>query len=263
LRGNCGYRDDTRIVFCNGFKIMKKLVIFIHVIILIVLVSIFSKVIIPVALNSNVTKPRINTPSESERKKWEEIENILLEKDSKTVSEIDKLLSEQVKEENNVTSLLEQKASTQIGTISIIITIILAVSSFYTKDLSKYLLKKGSICISVIFIISMFFLLTSFFCTIYFDYQGFKIREEFAAYNINDLFDIMRDKSDKLATFQISNILENYQICGINSDVNEAKAIALNWAAKFFIFCIIWSFETLLIIVCIVSSNSIPRKEVT
>ena len=242
---------------------MKKLVICIHAIILIVLICIFSKVIMPVALDTNVTKPRIYTPSESERKKWAEIENILLKKDAKTVSEIDKLLSEQAKEENNVTSLLEQKASTQMGTVSIIITIILAVSSFYTKDLSKYLLEKGSICISFIFITSIVFLLISFFCTIYFDYQGFKIREEFAAYNIDDLFDMMRDKSDKLATFQISDILENYQICGINSDVNEAKANALNWAAKFFIFCIIWSFETLLIIVCIVSSHSIPRKEVT
>lgn len=242
---------------------MKKLLISIPAIILVVLISIFYRVIIPVALNTNVIKSNINTPTESERKKWAEIENILLKKDAKTVSEIDKLLSEQAKEENNVTSLLEQKASTQMGSISIVITIILAVFSFYTKDLSKYLFKKGSICLSFLFIISIVFLILAFFCSIYFSYQGFKIREEFASYNIDDLFNMMKDKSDNLVTFQISDILENYQICGINSAVNEEKANALNWAAKFFIFCIVWSFETLLITVCIVSSNSALRKEVT
>lgn len=242
---------------------MKKLLICIHVIILIFLISIFSRAITSITLCTNIAKSSIHTPTKLERKKWQEIENILLKKDAKTVSEIDKLISEQAKEKNNVTSLLEQKASTQMGSISIVITIILAVFSFFIKDLSIHFFKKGNVCLSFLFSISIVFLISAFFCSIYFSYQGFKIREEFAAYNIDDLFDIMRDKSDNLVTFQISDILENYQICGINSNVNETKANALNWAAKFFIFCIIWSFETLLIIVCIVSSHSIPRKGVT
>jgi hypothetical protein len=232
-----------------------------NIIILVVLISVFFSTVVSTALNTGVAKSSIHTPTESERKRWEDIESILLKKDAKTVGEIDGLLSELAKEENNVTSLLEQKASTQMGCISIVVTIVLAAFSFYTKDL--YLLKKGNICLSLLFVVSIAFLITAFFSSIYFSYQGFKIREDFASYNIDDLFDIMKDKDSGLVTFQISNILENYQVCAINSVVNEEKADALNWAARFFIFGIAWFFATLLIVICIISSRSAPQKEVT
>jgi hypothetical protein len=235
---------------------------YVCIIILTVLFTAFFGAVIFVMLDVG-PKLDIHTPTESLRKKWGDIENILLKKDAKTICEVDKLLSELAKEENNVTALLEQKASTQMGCISIVVAILLAAFSFYIKDLPKYLPKKRNALIFPAFTTSIVFLSIIFLCSIFFSYQGFKIREDFASYNIDDLFNIMKDKDSDLVSFQVSNILENYQICAINSFVNEKKADNLTLAARFFICGIMGIFMLSLITACIINNHSVLQKEVT
>jgi regulatory protein YycH of two-component signal transduction system YycFG len=78
-----------------------------------------------------------------------------------------------------------------------------------------------------------------FVLSMYWSYKGFVVRNDFASYNIDDLFNIMKDKESNLTVFKISNILENYQIYVINTKVNFAKAASLALAARLFIVGII------------------------
>ena len=54
----------------------------------------------------------------------------------------------------------------------------------------------------------------------------------FASYNIEDLFDSMRDKEAGMKDLQLNNILQNYQIYLINSQENESRAEALKKASN-------------------------------
>lgn len=186
-------------------------------------------------IEGKTKKSDIHVPTKEVREKWSRIEDILLEKKPETVREINSLLSELVKQENDTTVLLEQKASTQMGCISIVVAIVLAMLGFFVKGPPKFLSKRQrglflffNVAIIVIFILSM-----------YWSYQGFTVRENFASYNIDDLFEIMKDKDSNMRTFLISNILENEQIYAVNSKVNELKANALILALRFFIAGII------------------------
>jgi hypothetical protein len=169
------------------------------------------------------------------RIKWENIEDILLQKDSNTTNAINSLLINLVEQENEVTSLLEQKASTQMSSISIVVTIVLATLGFllrgFPENISK---KKKNVFLSFYVAIMLIFVLS-----MYWSYKGFVVRNDFASYNIDDLFNIMKDKESNLTVFKISNILENYQIYVINTKVNFAKAASLALAARLFIVGII------------------------
>ena len=177
----------------------------------------------------------IHTPDKKLREKWEYIEDVLDQKDQATVTGIDKLFINLVEQENETTALLEQKASTQMGCISIVIAILLATLGLFLKDFPlRFTTKqKKSFLILSCIIISIFIF------SMYWSYKAFVVREDYAVYNINDLFKIIEDKEEGFKTYQISNILENYQIFIVNSQVNDAKANALLLAAKSFISGII------------------------
>jgi hypothetical protein len=140
------------------------------------------------------------------------------------------LLQDLVKQENDVTSALDQKASTQMGCISIVVAIILAALGFFIKDAGEVLSKTQR----NVFLILSSLIIVIFVFSIYCSYSGFAIRDDFASYNIADFFKIMADKDSDLKTLQISNILENYQIYTTNIVLNQNKAGSLLLAARFF-----------------------------
>jgi hypothetical protein len=182
---------------------------------------------------------------------------MLIQKDAKTVKSIDTLLSDLVKQENDITMLLEQKASTQMGCISILIAIILASLNFFIKGKNKFSFKWTILIFFIIFCI-----LSVFIISMYFSYQGFAIKENFASYNVDDLFNIMKDEKSDLNSFWTSNILENYQIYLLNSKANEYKAQYLLLAARYFIGGVIAFTIFVLIMMFIRMRNISFRREV-
>jgi hypothetical protein len=199
----------------------------------------------------------VHTPTLELRRKWNEIEEMLIQKDAKTVKSIDTLLSDLVKQENDITMLLEQKASTQMGCISILISIILASLNFFIKGKNKFSFKWTILIFFIIFCI-----LSVFIISMYFSYQGFAIKENFASYNVDDLFNIMKDEKSDLNSFWTSNILENYQIYLLNSKANEYKAQYLLLAARYFIGGVIAFTIFVLIMMFIRMRNISFRREV-
>ncbi len=212
----------------------------------------------PAVENSKVANVDVHTPTNMLRMEWQHIENILNQKDPAAISEINKLLFELVKYENDVTGLLDHKASTQMGCISVVITIVLATFSFLTKDFGGNLSEKRRKMFRFLYIIVIVILMIS----IYFSYQSFKVRPNYAAYNVDDLFNIMKDKDSGLQTFYVSNILENYQIYNLNGQVNDVKADVVARAAFFFICGIISFFVVLLIMIFSVHGKLLFKKGV-
>ena len=174
-------------------------------------------------------------PGKELRAKWEGIEDHIGTKDTKTVNAIDTLMHNLVTQENETTVLLEQKASTQMGCISIVVAIILAALGLFLKDLPSFISSKTRGLL--IFITSVIVII--FLSSMYWSYKGFVIRDNYATYNVDDLFKIMQEEESSYHTYQVSNILENYQIYTVNDKVNDKKAIALLFAARTFIVGII------------------------
>lgn len=170
------------------------------------------------------------TPTPELRKEWTSIENILDQKKNDVIISTDLLLKNLAKQEDDITTYLDQKASTQMGNISIVVAIILAALGFFIKDAGHYLSGKQR----SIFLILCALIIVTFIFSIYCSYKGFVIRDNFATYNITDFFKIMGDKNSDIKTLQISNILENYQIYTTNIVLNQNKAGALFLSAKFF-----------------------------
>lgn len=197
-----------------------------------------------------------HTPTKIMEEEFKNIESALQSAPSETISGFNNLLSDLVAKEDGVTSLLEQKASTQMGAMSIIITIILAIMGLLTKDALVSFSKNGkkrlfyAVCLTIII----------FLFSIYATHFSYVVRNDFASYNLDDMLDTLKD-SKSFISFQTSNILANYQIYKINSQVNEFKA---NWLAAS-----IWSFMVGLFIfscICLVitaSKNNLfrPKKE--
>ncbi len=238
--------DLVNIVIMLNCNHVRKIQHMILMIILITIAAICSLTLYSYASSQKVVKTTIHKPDESTRKKWEYIENILITKDNQTILSIDTLLATLVEQENNVTDLLEQKASTQMSCIAIVIAIVLASLGLFMKDLPSVISRRSKNILVIITIL----IIGTFIFSMYWSYKGFVIRENYAAYNVDGLFGILEDKDSNYLTYQISNILENYQIYFINSTVNEVKADALSLALKSFIIGIIgFSFVSLGIII--------------
>jgi len=173
-----------------------------------------------------------HTPTPIMEQEFKKIETILQGTPQETIAGFNSLLSDLVAKEDAVTSLLEQKASTQMGTMSIIVTIILAILGLLTKDALMPFSKNGKKKIFYAFCITVMIFLFSIYAT-HFSYM---IRNDFASYNLDDMINTLKDSKGSFISFQISNILANYQIYRINDWVNECKA---NWLAAS-----IWSFMT-------------------
>jgi hypothetical protein len=170
-----------------------------------------------------------HTPTKNMEQEFKNIESTLQGAPLETISGFNGLLSDLVAKEDGVTSLLEQKASTQMGTMSIIITIILAIIGLLTKDSVTSFSKNEKKRIFYAFCLTIAIFLFSIYAT----HFSYVIRSDFASYNLDDTLDTLKE-SKSFIPFQISNILANYQIYKINSQVNECKA---NWLAAS-----IWSF---------------------
>lgn len=170
-----------------------------------------------------------HAPTKIIEQEFKKIESTLQNAPSETISGFNSLLSDLVAKEDGVTALLEQKASTQMGAMSIIITIILAIIGLLTKNALMSFSRNGKKKIFCVFCLTV----TIFLFSIYTTHFSYVVRNDFASYNLDDMLDTLKD-SKSFISFQISNILANYQIYVINSQVNERKA---NWLAAS-----IWSF---------------------
>jgi hypothetical protein len=200
----------------------------------------------------------LHTPNNALRKDWQNIEDILSQKEPAAISEINKLLFELVKYENDVTVLLDHKASTQIGCISVAIAIVVATFNLLTRDFPGNFSHTRKKILIFLYIITILVLIIS----ICFSYQSFKVRQNYAAYNVDDLFNILKDKDSGLESFWINNILENYQIYNQNSRVNYIKSEVLSQAAFFFIFGIISFFVVSLIWILNIHGGLLFKKGV-
>jgi predicted PurR-regulated permease PerM len=200
----------------------------------------------------------VHTPTNALRKDWQNIEDILSQKEPSAVSEINKLLFELVKYENDVTVLLDSKASTQMGCISVAIAIVVAAFNFLARDFPENFSRTRKKMVIFLYIITILILMIS----ICFSYQSFKVRQNYAEYNVDDLFNILKDKESGLETFWINNILENYQIYNQNSRVNYVKSEALAHAAFFFICGIIGFFVVSLILIFNIHGSLLFKKGV-
>lgn len=197
-----------------------------------------------------------HTPTKIMEGEFKNIESTLQGAPPETINGFNNLLLDLVAKEDAVTSLLEQKASTQMGAMSIIITIILAIMGLLTKDVLVSFSKNGKRRLFYVVCLTIIILLFSIYAT----HFSHVVRNDFASYNLDDMLDSLKD-SKSFISFQTSNILANYQIYKINSQVNEFKA---NWLAAS-----IWSFMIGLFIfscVCLVitaSKNNLfkPKKE--
>ena len=171
-----------------------------------------------------------HSPSEDMRKEWNKIETLLDKKNDKVRYSINSLLSKLADQEDEVTKLLEHKAATQMGTISIVVAIVLATLRFFLKEVpSSFSINQRNL-----FLFLNALIVGVFIFSMYWSYQGFAVREDFASYNIENLFDIMNDKESTNHTFLVSDALEHYQIYKINRTVNDFKADALLLAARSF-----------------------------
>ncbi len=197
-----------------------------------------------------------HTPTKIIEEEFKKIESTIQGAPPETISGFNNLLSDLVAKEDSVTLLLEQKASTQMGAMSIIITIILAIMGLLTKDARMTFSKIGKKRLFYAFCLTIIIFLFSIYAT----HFSYAIRNDFASYNLDDMLDSLKN-SKSFISFQTSNILANYQIYKINSQVNECKA---NWLAAS-----IWSFMIGLFIfscLCLVitaSKNNLfrPKKE--
>lgn len=182
------------------------------------------------AVSCVLASETIHHPDTKTRQKWEDIEDTLMQKKPKTVEAIDELFKNLVAEENETTILLEQKASTQMGCISIVIAILVATLGLFLKDFSM----KFSKTQKMLFLFVSCALIFVFVFSVYWSYKSFAIRANYATYNVEDLLEMMKDSKSDFMTYQIFNVLENYAIYNINSTVNDSKADALLLAAKSF-----------------------------
>lgn len=197
---------------------------------------------------------RVNTPTAEIKKQWEQIENSLDQANPKVVETIDQLLTDLVKQENETTLLLEQKAATQMGSISIVVAILLAVFSFFIQESRTVL----SLKLRNIFLILNTLIVGIFIMSMYWSYQGFAVRDSFATYNVDDLFKNFNEEKFGLKDVMISSVLENYQVLEINSQVNEVKAAAIALAARFFIIGLI-GFTVVSLVVLFMINRRIPQ----
>jgi len=186
-----------------------------------------------------------HVPSKELQDRWSSIEKMLYKKDIKSIESIHKLLLTLVDQENSITALIEQKASTQMGSISIVVAILLASSGFFLNEAKRFQKRTRTF-----FLVIYSLMCIVFVASIYSSYRGFVAKDNFASYNVDDLFnDMVPDKYDS-KNFMVYNILENYQILKVNSDANETRANELILAARLStIGLIIFSMASVLMIV--------------
>lgn len=175
---------------------------------------------------SRSSNSMVHKPSEARRREMKRIEGIVDQKDPQTVAEISFFFHELVQEEDDRTVLLQQRASSLLGTVSVVITVILASVSLLVKDVPGRLKGADYFILGCLVFLVMLVLGTSLFWI----WNGFAVRSDFATHNLDDFVSVMGGKDADLRTFKTLLIIENLQIREINAKVNSSKAVALSMA---------------------------------
>jgi hypothetical protein len=195
---------------------------------------------------------RVLSPSKDMRALMERIEAIMDAKDDETVKATSEFFGDLVQEEDQRTSLLQQRAANLLGTVSVVVSIILTGLSLLIKDAMSRLRALDTrvlLCSS--------FLMVVFFCSaLFWTWRGFTVRFDFANPNLDDFVAIMEEGSAGLKTFHMLRSIEDLQIWRINAEVNFSKAHALRMATgNLFIGLFLFTLSCLYLLI------QIDRKE--
>jgi lysylphosphatidylglycerol synthetase-like protein (DUF2156 family) len=198
------------------------------------------------------SKPLVST--EKTHQDLERIETIINAKDDETAKAITLFFDALIQEEDERTSLLQHRASSLLGTVSVVVTIILAGLSILIKDALHRLEKSDSLILLCLGHLTMILFGASLFWT----WSGFTVRGDFATHNPDDFIEVMNDDQAGLRTFQVLRSLENYEINQINAKVNSAKARAPRMATgNLFLGLLVFSLCCLFLLLRIDANTSV------
>jgi len=152
----------------------------------------------------------------------EKVVGALADKDPAAVISVVTLFGDEVKEENERTVLLQQRASSLLSGSIVAVSIILASVGIMLKDLRG--ITKGR---SIAFFVLPIVLVLG--ASLYWTWDGFGALP-FATFNTDNLLENVSKPGADLVTTQIVAVQQRYQVVKTNGSLNNEKAEALRWA---------------------------------
>lgn len=177
-------------------------------------------------LSSNPAGVGRTRSKEQRDRELAKVEAILDREDRETTVAVESFFRDLVRQEDERTKLLQERASSLLGTASVVLTIILAGLGVLSPQVLSLLKSRDKAVLFCLAYLVMLIIGTSLFWT----WKGFTVRNDFVGPNPEALLREMgRDHAD-LDNFYVFGTLEGYVVYQVNYGANSSKANALAMA---------------------------------